>query len=184
MAGVKLKPKSKSSRLDENANSNPAGDQLDRAVGVQPIRTKQTLCEKEIVMLRKKIGRLTNYCKDPTKRKARRVRFIIKDGDARATLQDLKMKLAAKSKKLRTENTKRVRFRNNKLFYENQKAFYSQLRGECTQTVTDPPQKEDLQKLWNGIWGDDKPHNVNAGWIEAEKKEIKRLKVNSGEISQ
>ena len=142
VAGVKLKPKSKSSRMDKNANSNPAGDQLDRAVGVQPIRTKQTLCEKEIVMLRKKIGRLTNYCKDPTKRKARRVRFIIKDGDARATLQDLRMKLAAKSKKLRTENTKKVRFRNNKLFYENQKAFYSQLRGECTQSVTDPPRKK------------------------------------------
>ena len=88
----------------------------------------------------------------------------------KTAIQDLRMRLAAKSKKIRTTKLKKTRFVNNKLFFANQKQFYSQLRGESQKIVTNPPEKKDIENLWNGIWGDDTPHNQDAGWVKPEEK--------------
>ena len=50
------------------------------------------------------------------------------------------------------------------------------MKGESSKVITDPPKKEDIKSLWNGIWGDNTPHNLNAGWIKSEEKEMKAVK--------
>ena len=161
VAGAKTKPLSKPSTMKKKSHSTPDVDKMDRAVDGQPRKTK--FCEKEIVTMRRKIGKLTNLSKTPSKQKTKKLQNILKGKDVKTAIQDLRMRLAAKSKKIRTTKLKKTRFVNNKLFFANQKQFYSQLRGESQKIVTNPPEKKDIENLWNGIWGDDTPHNQEAG---------------------
>ena len=109
---------------------------VNRAVGRQP---QNKFREKEIGTIRKKIAKLTDLCKRPSKKKAHKLRHILKGKDAKSVLQDLRMKLSAKSKKIRAMKLKNTKFVNNRLFFTNQKQFYSQLRGETSKAITNPP---------------------------------------------
>ena len=131
--------------------------------------------KKDIERIRSKIGKLTDYCKTPTVRKKEKLVHILKAKDAETVLQEQRMMLAARCKSLRTKNSKKERFINNRMFRERQKTFYSKLRGDSTHTITNPPTKEKLNKFWGGILGDKKEHNGNAGWLKAEYEAMEKV---------
>ena len=85
-------------------------------------------------------------------------------------LQRLRMTLASKYKARRTKNARRNWYLNNKMFRENQKSFYSKLRGQSSRIVSDPPKKEEMDTFWKGIWEDNQPHNDEAGWSKQKRK--------------
>ena len=62
------------------------------------------------------------------------------------------------------------------MIFAQQKQFYSQLKGEKSKKVSNPPKEKDIENFWNGIWGDDTPHNQDAGWIKSEEKEMEKIK--------
>jgi len=70
------------------------------------------------------------------------------------------MILASKCKRLQTKNEQCERFKNNNMFWNNQKSFYSKIRGQQSLMVNDPPPKEDISEFWNGILGNKKEHNL------------------------
>ena len=136
---------------------------------------KDRKVKDEIERIRNKIGKLTDYCKKPTDRKKEKLKNILKDQEPETALQKQRMILATKCKRLRTKNSVKKRFLNNKMFREKQKAFYSRLRGEEALTITKPPTKEELTTFWGGILGDRKEHNGEAGWLKAEYEEMKAV---------
>ena len=79
---------------------------------------KDRKIKKDIESIRCKIGKLTDYCKTPTIQKKEKLKHSLKDKDAETALQEQRIMLAAKCKSLRTKNSKKVRFVNNKIFRE------------------------------------------------------------------
>ena len=65
-AGVTTKPLSKLSTMKKKSNSASNVDKMDRAVGGQ---AQNKFREKAIVSMRKKIGKLTNLCKNSSAKK-------------------------------------------------------------------------------------------------------------------
>ena len=75
------------------------------------------------------------------------------------------------------------------MFRNNQKLFYSKLRGQQPLTINDPPPKEDISKFWNGVLGNKKEHNPQAEWLEIKREQMKEVDqdiwrgVNIGEVA-
>ena len=130
---------------------------------------------KEIETLRKNIGRLTDYCNNPNKKKKSKIAKLVDKDPLELALQKLRMTLAAKCKHLRTKNEQSERFKNNSMFRNKQKAFYTKLRGEQTHKVEDPPPKEEISKFWKDIFGNRKEHNRDASWLQVEREEMRHV---------
>ena len=175
IAGHPKTPDPKISTSKRNPHFVSNVDKMDGVVDRQPVR-KQRYCEKGIVKLRRNIGRLTDLNKNPSPKKMKRLKHLLKGEDIKTVIQNLRMKLAARSKKLRNTKSKKTRFENNKLFYTQQKQFYSHLKGDKSKKVSNPPKEKDIENFWNGIWGDDTPHNQDAGWIKSEEREMEKIK--------
>ena len=105
-----------------------------------------------------------------------KLKYILKDVEPEEELQRLRMILASKCKARRTKDARRNRYLNNKMFRENQKSFYSKLRGQSSRIVSDPPTKEEMDTFWKGIWDDNQPHNDEAGWVKAETEAMENIK--------
>ena len=144
----------------------------------------------EIDRARAKVGKLTDLCKYPTARKQLKLRKLLKDEEPETALQKQRMLLSSLCKKLRTKNDRRERFKNNKMFRQKQKAFYAKLRGQETNTISDPPTKESMNSFWKGILEDNAKHNQEAGWLKAEKEamadveEAKWMDISEGEMNE
>ena len=76
------------------------------------------------------------------------------------------------------------------MFRQKQKAFYAKLRGQETNTISDPPTKESMNSFWKGILEDNAKHNQEAGWLKAEKEamadveEAKWMDISEGEMNE
>ena len=74
------------------------------------------------------------------------------------------------------ENKTRNQRKANRLFYENQKAFYSNLRyGKSTKILDPPPTKENIQGFWGKLFSSKTVHNKDARWVEQEKREMRNV---------
>ena len=100
--------------------------------------------KESISKTRKWIGRLTAISKGS--RLTSKVKKFLKKDKAETVLIRLKMKLAALCKKLRTRADSHLRFQSNRLYQNNQKAFYATLRNEDGVEISDPPTQDDIQK--------------------------------------
>ena len=128
IVGTKTKPPTKLP-THKKVNTDLDVDKMDGAVDEQPVQKKK-ICENRIVSLRKKIGKLTDLNNNPSTCKEKKLKHLLKGGDVKTTIENMKMKLAAESKRIRNAKFKKTRFKNNKLFFAKQKQFYSQMKGE------------------------------------------------------
>ena len=102
--------------------------------------------KKQIEQTRKWIGRLT--AKKKGDKLTRKLKKFLKSDTQEEKLVKLKMKLGALCKRKRTRQGTRARRSANRLFYNNQKTFYSKLqRGGKKMAITDPPTKEGIQEF-------------------------------------
>ena len=127
--------------------------------------------KKNIEDIRKTIGKLITIQKGG--KISKKMERVIGKKDTESTLRTYHMRLAAQSKKLRTKNSNRNRFINNKLFRNKQKMFYSKLRYGEGNIIHDPPSKEDVQDFWGNLYAEKAEHNKDAPWIEAERNMMK-----------
>ena len=59
------------------------------------------------------------------------------------------------------------------MFENNLERFYSG-QGKLKQNVSSPPEKDELEQFWNGIYKDWKEHNKEAEWIRNREEEKKQ----------
>ncbi|XP_044745140.1 uncharacterized protein LOC123307005 [Coccinella septempunctata] len=100
--------------------------------------------EKKITNLRREIGIIHTYLKNP-----------------KPTL----------GSRLRRYHKRTQRYRENNLFSNNQRQFFRSLDEEVSNSKTKLPSPADMQKYWSNIWSQKGKHITNATWIEQERKE-------------
>ena len=137
----------------------------------------QTKIEKEIENMRSEISILTEIenGNNPKTRKSRKLKrkFKIKDPREIPSLkEELKQKMQAKAQRMRRFEKRSKFFRQNKIFETDAKRFYREI-GKNQVNVEKVPNKNDIEKFWSGIWGEEKYFNENAEWIDrtTEKNE-------------
>ncbi|KAI5727844.1 hypothetical protein M8J77_007609 [Diaphorina citri] len=138
--------------------------------------------EGKINKLRKSIGILTQYFRDPNhasaniKTKVKQLSYFARlkhwKNDyiqkLKLYLENLKQKVAALGFKLRRYNKRVKRYKQNREFYVNQKRFYRNLMIKQNHKTKVVPSASSLYNFWNKVWGISKFHNPNARWIQEE----------------
>ena len=73
------------------------------------------------------------------------------------------------------------RFRQNRMFQNNQRECYRALNQEGERYNDDQPDAEELKKFWGAIWSESVDHNRDAKWLkdlQSEGNVTKQEKVN------
>ena len=73
------------------------------------------------------------------------------------------------------------RFRQNRMFQNNQRVCYRALNQEGERYNDDQPDAEELKKFWEAIWSESVDHNRDAKWLkdlQSEGNVTKQEKVN------
>lgn len=135
---------------------------------------------------RKEIGVMTQMLRseNPSRRVSNKVRYIVQkynneeNKNTREVLDLLKQKLAAKSNRLRRFQESQKRRNHNRLFQNNQKAFYKQLISKSTteQPALTTTKKGEILEFWNNVWSEEKTHNFKAKWIKEEEKQLSKIR--------
>ena len=82
----------------------------------------------------------------------------------------LKNKINSGSTKIRSFVGKRVAYRQNNLFKNNQSQLYKEL-GSGSSTGKHPvPNANEAREFWSGIWSAEKQHNSDAAWLNGVKE--------------
>lgn len=100
--------------------------------------------------------------------------------------QNIKMKLQAKAQRLRRYTKRSEQYQQNKTFKNDAKRFYREMTSNQIK-VTDPPDKEGIEKFWKGILEKEVSHNSEANWISDEEalyNEINQLEWKELEINE
>ena len=69
--------------------------------------------------------------------------------------------------------------RTEKLYKNNQKAFFTKLRDGNGAKITDPPTKDNIQNYWGNLFGDKAIHNAEATWLDKEKISMENMKTST-----
>ena len=111
-----------------------------------------------------------DHQKKSKKRSGIKKRYNIKTKEDIETIREsLKMKIQAKAQRLRRYNKRSKQYNQNRLFNKDRKKFYRSL-GKEEIKVENPPSKEEIEKFWSGILGEEKHHDENAQWITREEE--------------
>lgn len=187
-AGFKLKDQSESQKRPSNKNyTKPPWQQR---------------LENQIQYLRREIGRVTQYLNQPNNKKlAKKIKKTLakirKHGNQEHELRkhkdqgdkivdpnliaehldELKQKLAAKSRRLRRYKETTERKLQNSMFRQNEKVFYQQLRPNCNfqRENNGAPDQQNLEQYWSDIWSETHHHNSEAHWIKEEINNVQTL---------
>lgn len=87
----------------------------------------------------------------------------------------LREKIKASVEKIKRFKERDDQYRQNKLFEENQKKFYTEREnnGKVSVPVPDP---EEATEFWKGIWGNAHEHRGSAEWIRSTSEKFKTLR--------
>ena len=101
---------------------------------------------------KKERGKNAEQCCEK-KRKATQVKQTIR-------LEEIDLKVLTNKGRLKRYRDKIKQYRQNRIFQNNERKFYQQVRGECTKTYQQPDDKE-IKQFWGQIWKL-REHNRNA----------------------
>lgn len=128
--------------------------------------------EKSIEETRKHLSWLAEWkrdnLKDEKKKETLEKKYRVRENGLNQTMETIKQRLSAKSSKIQRFEKRIKGFRQNKLFENNQKRLYSELRGESRQQ--EAPNAEAAKAFWTGIWGSEVSHNQDAPWLQSIKE--------------
>ena len=88
----------------------------------------------------------------------------------------MKQRIAAKAGKLKRYKARVTQYRQNKLFFCNQKALYEDLDGKGRET-SDPPLADDAKKFWSEIRDKPAQYREDAEWLVKVEKELEVVKI-------
>ena len=123
----------------------------------------------------------TEYTKGNTTNKIRRKHKtilmkhkIIADEQLIACKESLKQGLQAKAQRIRRCTKRSEWYKENKMFREDSKRFYSEL-GKKTIQIKKPPDIGEVNKFWQNILEQEVKHNEDAQWINDQKEELQQI---------
>ncbi|XP_030749987.1 uncharacterized protein LOC115877806 [Sitophilus oryzae] len=144
----------------------------------------QTRLEKKIKWIRKDIGILTQYTTSTkhTSRITRKVNIIIdkyKNDYNKTTAEILdytKQRLQIYANRMRRYKEAYQRRIDNKLFQNNQKAFYRKIQNPYDQTHNNnTPTAKETRDFWCKIWEEPVRHKENTEWIRRETERMSNV---------
>ena len=84
--------------------------------------------------------------------------------------EELKQRITAKAAKVSRCKARIEKFRQNKLFKNNQGRFYDELNGTAETNIA--PDKGSSTEFWSKIWSEPAEHKKDAEWLKTVKEEI------------
>ena len=78
----------------------------------------------------------------------------------------MKQRIAASAAKVRRFQESVDKFRQNRMFQNNQRQFYKELNQEEERWDDDHPDAEESKKFWGEIWSELVDHNWDAKWLK------------------
>ena len=158
----------------------PAKPTTNRKPGNGPPAWQQRL-QKQIDQLRSDLSIINEYTTGNTSKKTKqkfmtiqKKHKITKEEQIRTLKEDLKQKLQAKAQRLRRYTKRSKQFRQNKMFREDAKRFYSEL-GKKTIKIQKPPDIGEVKKFWQNILEQEISHHKDAQWIKDQQEELKDI---------
>ena len=97
-------------------------------------------------------------------------KYRVKRKGLKTVIEELKQRMLAKSAKVKRYEQIFEQFRQNRLFYLDQKKIYAELNGNGIRS-NDVPNAEECTKFWGDIWGLRKEHNRETEWLKDLKRE-------------
>ena len=83
---------------------------------------------------------------------------------------------SAKSEKLRRYYGRSNQYRQNKLFWCNQKALYKKLGGK-ERSIQVPPDGEEMKEFWSKLWDNSVSHKEGGEWLKKVELELERVNI-------
>jgi len=87
-------------------------------------------------------------------------------------IEELKQRIVAIAAKVKRYQGRIDRFRQNRMFQNNQRQFYRELNQEGETSNDDKPDAEESKKFWGDIWSQSVDHNKDAKWLKDLRSEV------------
>ena len=87
-------------------------------------------------------------------------------------IEELKQTITAIAAKVRRYQEWVDSYRQNRLFENNQKQFYTELDQEEKRCDDDRPVPEESKQFWGNIWSQSADHNKDAKWLQDLRSEV------------
>ena len=87
-------------------------------------------------------------------------------------IEELKQGIVAIAAQVRRYQERVDRFRENRVFQNNQGQFYRELNQEGERCDDDQPNAEESKKFWGDIWSQSVDHNRDAKWLKDLQSEV------------
>ena len=138
----------------------------------------QQRLQKQIDQLRGDMSIITEYTNGNTTNKIRRkLKIILKkhritvDEQLIACIENLKQALQAKAQRIRRYTKRSEQYKQNKMFREDAKRFYTE-QGKKTIQIEKSPDIGEVKKFWKNILEQEVKHNEDAQWIKYQEEEL------------
>ena len=129
--------------------------------------------ENDIDILRKDIAILERKKRGELRREGKfsflQKKYNVNRKGLAVVIEELKQRVTAKKAKLNRYEQRIKQYRQNRLFYIDQKRFYQEINGE-TRKEKILPNAEESRKFWGEIWDNAKEHNKQAEWLQQIKE--------------
>ena len=99
-------------------------------------------------------------------------------------VEELKRRIVAIAAKVRRHYKRVGRFRQNRMFQNNQRQFYSELNQKGERCGNDQPDAEKSKKFWGDIWSESVDHNRDAKWLKALQSKVNVTKHEKVDITR
>ena len=81
-------------------------------------------------------------------------------------IEELKLRIVTNAAKVRRYQERVDRFRQNRMFQNNQRQLYKELNQEGERFDDDQPDAEESKKFWRDIWSEAVDHNRDVKWLK------------------
>ena len=99
-------------------------------------------------------------------------------------IEGLKQRIVAIAAKVRRYQERADRFRQNRMFQNNQSQFYRELNQEGERCDDDQLDAEESKKFWGDIWSELVDHNRDAKWLKDLQSEVNVTKQEKVDITE
>ena len=93
-------------------------------------------------------------------------KYSIRGKRLNVVIEEIKQRITAIAAKVRRHHGRVDRYRQNRLFENNQRQFYRELDQEEERCDDDQPVAEESKQVWGNIWSQSADHKKDAKWLQ------------------
>ena len=97
-------------------------------------------------------------------------KYRVKSKGIKTVIEELQQRMIAKSAKIKRYEQRTTQFRQNRMFYIDQKKIYTELNNGGKKS-SDVPDAENSRRFWSDIWSTNKQHNKEAQLLKEMQNE-------------